>query len=284
MAPYIVIGLLTGASYALLALAFVLVYKGTRIFNLAQGEIGGLGVFVAWELVGKLPVLAAVLIGIVTSAVLALVIEVALVRRLANRVPLAALAAMLGVALVLAYTEEQVFGLNIKTFPSPVGRARLHLGSIVVTAPRLAALVCALAVASGLAIFLRRTRFGLEVQAATSDTALARLSGVRVNRARAVIWMIGGAISALAAILLATVSTFYPLSTTLWLVPALAAALLGGLTSLPGAFVAGLAVGIVESLTIWRTSVGGASDAAILVLLVVGLLLRPQGILSGPAT
>jgi branched-chain amino acid transport system permease protein len=276
--PYLVIGVFTGASYALLAVAFVLVYKGTRIFNLAQGEIGGLGVFVGWELIGKVPVVVAVLAGVAVSAVLGLAIEVGLVRRLANRAPIAALAAMLGVALVLAYGEEQLFGLNIKTFPSPVGTGRINVGSTTITAPRIAALVCAGAVAGGLAIFLRRTRFGLEVDAATSDPALARLSGINVDRARAVVWMLGGAISGLAAILLATVSTFYPLSTTLWLVPALAAALLGGLTSLPGAFVAGLAVGIVESVTIWRTSIGGAADAAILVLLLVGLLLRPHGV------
>lgn len=278
MLPYLVIGIFTGASYALLTVAFVLVYKGTRIFNLAQGEIGGVGVYVAWSLLGTMPVLLASLVGMAAAAALGLVIELGLVRRLVNRTPLAALAAMLGVALVLAYGEEELFGLNVKTFPSPVGLAQVHVGSVLVTAPRIAALVCAAGLALGLAFFLRRTRFGLQVEAATSDPVLARLSGVPVERVRAFVWALGGAVSALAAILLATFSTFYPLSTTLWLVPAMVAALLGGLTSLPGAFVAGLAIGVVESLTVWRTSIGGAADAAMLVLLLVGLLLRPQGV------
>jgi branched-chain amino acid transport system permease protein len=282
--PYLVIGVFTGASYALLAVAFVLVYKGTRIFNLAQGEIGGVGLYVAWSLLGKVPVLVASLAGMAAAAGLGLLVELGLVRRLVNRTSLAALAAMLGVALVLAYGEEQLFGLNVKTFPSPVGMAKLRLGSVLLTAPRIASLVCAVALALGLAFFLRRTRFGLQVEAATSDPALARMSGVPVERVLAFVWALGGAVSALAAILLATVSTFYPLSTTLWLVPAVVAALLGGLTSLPGAFVAGLAIGVVESLTVWRTSIAGAADATMLVLLVVSLLLRPQGVLGGHAT
>jgi branched-chain amino acid transport system permease protein len=284
MLPYLVIGIFTGASYALLAVSFVLIYKGTRIFNLAQGEIGGMGVYIAWTLVGTVPVFLASIIGIAAAAALGLVIEVGLVRRLVNRTPLAALAAMLGVALVLAYGEVRFFGLNVKTFPSPVGLAHVSVGSVLVTAPRIAALVCAAAVAGGLALFLRKTRFGLAVEATTSNAELARLSGVPVERVRAFIWALGGAVSALAAILLATVSTFYPLSTTLWLIPAVVAALLGGLTSLPGAFVGGLAIGVVESLTVWRTSIGGAADATMLVLLLIGLLLRPQGVLGGRAS
>jgi branched-chain amino acid transport system permease protein len=284
MTPYLVTGLLTGASYALLAVAFVLVYKGTRVFNLAEGEIGGFGVYMAWALLDKVPPLLAALVGIAAGAALGVVIEVGVVRRLVNRTPLAALAAMLGVALVLAYSEQHVFGLNVKTFPSPVGLAGFNLGSVVVTAPRLAALIAAAAVAISLALFRRRTRFGLAVEAATSDSALARLSGVNVGRTRIFVWAFAGAVSALAAILIATVSTFYPLSTTLRLVPAIVAALLGGLTSLSGALLAGLCIGVVESLTVWRTSLGGAADGAMLVLLLVVLLWRPQGVLGGRRT
>lgn len=284
MLPYLVTGLLTGASYALLAVAFVLVYKGTRIFNLAEGEIGGFGLYVAWALLGTLPPILASFAGIAAGAALGVLIEVAVVRRLVTRTPLAAMAAMLGVALILAYGEQHVFGLNVKTFQSPVGLAGFNLGSVTVTAPRLAALIAAAVVAISLAIFLKRTRFGLAVEAATSDPALARLSGVNVERTRIFVWAFAGAVSALAAILIATVSTFYPLSTTLRLVPAIVAALLGGLTSLPGALIAGLGIGMVESLTVWRTSIGGAADGALLLLLLVALLWRPQGVLGGRRT
>lgn len=283
MLTYVVIGLFTGAGYALLAAAFVLVYKGTRVFNLALGEIGGAGLYVAWWLLDDLPVLAACAVGVATSALLGAVLELTLVRRLLNRTALAALASMLGVALTLAYVEALVFGMNVKTFPSPVGTGRVTLGSTVVTAPRLALLAAAGLVAAGLGIFLRRTRFGLMVGAATSDAALARVSGVRVERVRAFVWALAGAMSAVAAILLAPVATFFPLSSTVVLVPALAAALLGGLTSLTGAFVAGVGIGVVESLTTRWTSVAGAPDLAVLVLLLVVLLARPGGLLGATA-
>jgi branched-chain amino acid transport system permease protein len=219
----------------------------------------------------------------VASAVTAATVEVALVRRLIDRTPLAALASMLGVALVIAYTEALVFGLNVKTFPSPVGTAHVTIAGTVVAAPRIATLVAAAAVALALATFLRRTRAGLMVEAATSDAALARLSGVRVERMRALVWAMAGAMAGLGAILLAPVATFFPLSNTIVLVPALAAALLGGLTSLPGAFVAAIGVGVVGSLTTTWTSVAGVPDAAVLALLLVGLLVRPQGIFGARA-
>jgi branched-chain amino acid transport system permease protein len=116
------------------------------------------------------------------------------------------------------------------------------------------------------------------VWAATSDPSLARLSGIGVDRMRAFIWTLGGALSGTTAILLAVVYTFHPLSNTLILVRALAAALLGGLTSITGAFFGGLAIGVLEALVISRTSVGGVVDAAIVGLILVMLLVRPGGI------
>lgn len=282
MIAYLVIGVFTGAAYALLALGFVLVYKGTRIFNLAQGEMGAVGVYVAWTLIDRmhLAVVPAAIVGIVVAAIVGLVLERLLVRRLVDRTPLAALAATLGAGLTLAYLEALIWGYNIKTFPSPFGRHIWRFGSIVVTAPRVASLVVAAAIAIGMAVFLKRTRFGLAVRAATSDQILARLSGVGVDRTRVFVWVLGGALSGVSAILLATVYTFHPLSNTLVLVRALAAALLGGLTSLSGAFVGGLVIGIVESLVISRTGIGGVVDGAIFAVILLTLLVRPGGLLG----
>lgn len=277
MVAYLVIGLLTGAAYALMAVGFVLVYKGTRIFNLAHGEIGAFGLYVAWTLSGRIPVGAAAVVGVLAAAALGLGLERTLVRRLVDRTPLAALASTLGAGLVLAYLEVTIWGVNIKTFASPFGSGSFRLGSVTVTAPRLASLVAAGVVALGLALFFRRTRFGLAVWASTSDQSLARLSGVAVERARAFVWILGGALSGVAAILLASVYTFHPLSNTLMLVRAMAAALLGGLVSIPGAFAGGIAVGVVESLVISQTAIGGMVDAAIFVLILGTLLLRPGG-------
>ena len=283
MISYLVIGLLSGAAYAVVAVSFVLVYKGTRVFNLAQGEIGGVGLYVAWALLDRytgVPVIVAALAGMAVSTVVALAVERGLVRRLVDRSPLSALASTLGVALTLAYMESLIWGMNIKTFPSPVGMGRFALGSVTLTAPRIAGLVLAVGAPVGLVLFLRRTRFGLAVWASTSDQVLARLSGVGVGRARSFVWALAGALSGLAAILLASVFTFHPFSNTLILVRAMAAALLGGLTSIQGALLGGLAVGVVESLVMSRTGVAGSADAAIFVLILGTLLFRPAGLMG----
>jgi branched-subunit amino acid ABC-type transport system permease component len=283
MVTYLTIGLLSGAVYGLMAMGFVLVYKGSRIFNLAAGEIGGVGLYIAWDFRNSLPAPVIALIGVAVAAAVGVVMERVLVRRVVDRAPLAGVAMTLGAALTFAYAEALIWGLNVKTFPSPVGTARVHLGSVVTTTPRIAAVIAAGAVAVGLGVFLRRTRFGLAMRASTSDTVLARISGVKVNQARAATWAIAGALSGLSAILLAPVSTFSPLSNTLILVRALAAALLGGLTSLSGALAGGLAVGVVESLVISQTHYPGAPDVAILALILVTLLVKPEGLLGETA-
>jgi branched-chain amino acid transport system permease protein len=280
VSDYLVTGVLSGAAYGLLAMGFVLVYKGTRVFNLAHGEIGGIGVYVAWSRLGVLPVAAAALTGVAVAAALAVAVEVVLIRRLTDTSAMSGLAVTLGVALSLAYAEALLWGYNVKTFPSPVGTGTVRVGSSIVTAPRLAALVAAVAAVLGLELFLHRTRFGLAMRAATSDDALARLSGVAVHRARAAAWAIGGALSGISAVLLAPVFTFHPLSNSLILARVLAAALLGGVTSLPGALAGGLAVGLAESLVVSQMSEPGMVDGVIFLMILVTLLARPEGLLG----
>src|SRR5207248_3564930 len=181
----IINGILSGSAYSLIAVGFVMVYKGSRIFNLAHAEIGAFGLFIAWYLQQhKMPVLIAFVIGIVVSTLVAIVVERTLVRRLVDRTPLAAVACTLGVAFVLAYAEVLRYGANVKTFPPPFGTSSFQLGGATVTVSRLMSLVFAAAVALGLAAFLKGTKFGLEVTAAVSDKTLARLSGIRVTRTR----------------------------------------------------------------------------------------------------
>lgn len=279
MSGYLVNGLLTGAAYGLFAMGFVVVFKGTRVFNLAHGEIGGAGLYASWWLLGTVPVLIASAIGIVAAASLGLLVERFLVRRIPDANPLTGVAVTLGFGLTLAYGEVQMFGYNVKTFPSPVGTGHLALGSVIVTAPRIAALVAAFTAAGAIALLLRRTRVGLAMRATTSDPRLARLSGISVDRARGAAWAIGGALSALSAILLASVLTFHPLSNTLLLVRALAAALIGGLTNITGALIGGLTVGVLEAVVISRFNTPGLVDLAVFALILGTLLIRPEGLL-----
>src|SRR5438309_1241960 len=221
-------GILSGSAYSLIAVGFVMVYKGSRIFNLAHAEIGAFGLFIAWYLQKHgVPVLIAFVIGIIVATLTAIIVERTLVRRLVDRSPLAALACTLGVAFMLASYEFVQFGVNIKTFPPPFGTFSFNVGNLTVTSSRIMIFVFASAVAVGLAIFLKGTKFGLEVTAAVSDKTLARLSGIRVDRTRMFVWALGGATSGMAAVMIASsVGTFSPLSTTLVLIRALVASLL----------------------------------------------------------
>jgi branched-subunit amino acid ABC-type transport system permease component len=278
----IIDGLLTGSAYSLIAVGFVMVYKGSRIFNLAHGEIGAFGLYMAYALNKHgVPVLISFIAGIIIAAGVAVIIERILIRRLVDRSPLAAVACTLGVAFVLAYYEVLQFGAKLLVFPPPFGTFSFHIGGLTVTSSRVMELVFAAGVAVGLALFLKRTKFGLEVTAAVSDKTLARLSGIRVDRTRMFVWALGGATSGIAAMLIGSVNTFTPLSTTLVLIRGLTAALLGGLTSITGALVGGLIIGVVESVVLAHTTVVGADYTAVFVVLLFALLLRPQGIFGG---
>lgn len=278
MTSYLFTGILSGAAYGLLAMGFVLIYRGTRVFNLAQGELGAVGLYVAWSLLGVLPTAVAAVAGVIVAALTGLVMERVLIRRIVDQAPLAGVAVTLGAGLTLAYTEARLWGLNVKTFPSPVGTWSVSLGSFTATAPRVVALVAAVGAVILLGLLLHRTRFGLATRAATADHSLARVSGIDVNRVRAATWAIAGALSGISALLLAPVVTFFPLSNTLVLVRALAAALLGGLTSLTGALVGGLVIGILEGVVVSQTATPGVVDAAIFVTILATLLFRPQGL------
>src|SRR5437660_11700938 len=164
----IINGILSGSAYGLIAVGFVMIYKGSRIFNLAHGEIGGFGLYIAWDLQHnhKVPVLIAFVAGIIVATLVAIIVERTLVRRLVDRSPLAAVAATLGVAFVLAYYEVLQYGVNLQTFPPPFGNFSFQIGGLSVRCSRPISLIIAGVVAIGPALLLKRTRFVLAVPAA----------------------------------------------------------------------------------------------------------------------
>lgn len=280
MLGYILIGLASGAAYALMGVGIVLVYKGSKVLSFAQGEIGAFGMFVAWTLHDRgLPVPVAALFGVAVAGLLGVVIERFAIRPLEGRPPLAGTVLTLGIALALTYTEGTVWGFNIKSFPSSVGSATFSFGGAVLSANNLAALGLAGATALAMYLFFSRTRFGLAVLAATADPNVARVLGVPVARVYRFSWGIGGALSGLAAmILVPQFGALVPFYQTLFLIRALAGAIIGGLDSVQGAIVGGLLVGVVESLTRGYTNLGGITDAVVFAVILVTLVARPRGL------
>ncbi|MFN8036830.1 MAG: branched-chain amino acid ABC transporter permease [Acidimicrobiia bacterium] len=292
MLGQVLIGLLSGAAYALVAVGVVLIYKSTRALSLAQGEIGAFGYFYAlrwaalgmpltdWHPTGLWMLIVAAVIGMILGAV----VERVIMRPLIRRPPLDAVIATLGVALFLALLEKQIFGTDITNTPSAVGSWSLTVADVTLDASRVVALGLTVAVAFAAFLFLSRSRFGLAVRATTGNPSVARLMGIPVNRVYRFAWMTAGALAGAAAALLGPAfGGIQPFTMTQYGLRALAGAVIGGLDSIWGAIVGCLLVGVVEGVTKSQFTTQGADQLAVLLLVIGTLVLRPQGLLGAEA-
>lgn len=283
MAQAIISGLANGGIYALLAVGIVLVYKGSRVLNFAQGELGTLGLFITWgltEVVGW-PWFAGAAVAVAAVVLVSLIFERLVVRGMANAPRVSVAVATIGLLLFLIAFEFKVWGPSPQILPPPIEGLGIQIANFYVSPTQLLALAVAAVMGAALAAFLTKTDFGLGVLAASQDATATRLVGVRINRVSAFTWGIAGAISVVAAVLIEpTIGIFAPGFMTGLFVRALAAALLGGLTSLPGAFAGGLAVGVIEAVVgkqFVQSTFPGIQSVAVLIVIVVILLVRPQG-------
>ncbi|MHB8670957.1 MAG: branched-chain amino acid ABC transporter permease [Acidimicrobiales bacterium] len=283
-AQNLVLGLVDGGIYALLAVGIVLVYRGSRVLNFAQGEIGTLGLFVAWYLTTEqgLPWIVGAAGCVIVATAIGLVFERLIVRPMADSSRLSVAVATVGLLLLLLALGFRLFGESPRSVRGPTAGRGVVLASVVVSPTQMVALVVTLTVAIALAVLLRRTDFGLGVLAAAEDPVAIRLVGVPLSQVSAFTWGAGAAISALAVLLIEpTIGVFTPGFASELFVKGLAAALIGGLSSLPGAFVGGLVVGLVEaevtsaSLT---SSLPGIPTLAVFALILTVLLVRPRGL------
>lgn len=284
MGQTLISGLANGGIYALLAVGIVLVYKGSRVLNFAQGEMGTFGLFVAWWLIETkdLPWLAGAVGAVLVVAVLGLLFERIVVRNMAHASRVTVAVATIGLLLFLFALELKIFGPSPRILEPPIAGLGLQVAGFFVSPTQILALLTAIGLGLALAAFLKRTDFGLGVLAASQDAAATRLVGVPLARVSAFTWMIAGVVSALAALLIEpTIGVFAAGFMTGLFVRALAAALLGGLTSLPGAFIGGVAVGVIEAVIgqqFVQSTFPGVQSVGVMLVIVVVLLLRPAGL------
>jgi branched-chain amino acid transport system permease protein len=283
----VVLGIVSGSLYALIALGVTLVYKCSKVLNFAQVEIGTLALYWTWwisERHGE-PWALGALAAIAFAVAVSLGFERLVVRPMfgASRVSLAV--ATIGLLALLIGIEEALFAGTIEELPSPLGGRGLTVAGVVVSPVAGLSLAVSVAVALVLAAFLRGTDFGLGVLATADDPEAARLMGVSRAKVSAFTWATAGALSAVAALLLEpSIGALAPgvFSGGLFL-GGFTAALVGGLTSLPGAFVGGLVVGVVEAEVKAHLVFAAApslQDLAMLLVVTLVLLLRPEGLLG----
>lgn len=289
MGQVLVIGIVEGTLFGLLAVAITLVHRGSGAINFALGEIGTLSLYAAWWLSVDhgLPWVFGAAGALAVGAGVSIAFERLVVRPIASDNPMAIVVATVGLLSFLLALEFQIFGESPREVPVPVRGLGVRIAGVNVSPTQLLSIVVVAAVAIGLGQFLRRTDLGLGVLAAAQDRDATRLVGVPVRRVTAFVWGVGGALAALAALFVApTVGVLSPgFASTHLFVVALIAAVIGGLSSLPGAFVGGLAIGVMKSAVLRVFVDSPLPGKEYVVYLAIGLLvllLRPSGILGAP--
>ena len=286
LAEILVSGVVVGSIYGLIGLGIVLVYKGSRVLNFAQPEVGTFALFITWQMVewGQ-PWIVGAAAGVLVAALLSLAFERLVVARMTDAPRLTVAVATVGLTLLLLGLEIKIWPGALKVLAAPISGEARDVFGVNVSPTQLVALGMVALLGLGLGEFLRCTDFGLGVVAAAQDPLAVRLVGVRLSRVSMFTWTSAGVLAAIAALLIQpTISTFAPgFMVTAVFVPALAAALLGGMRSLPGTFVGGLVIGVLDQgmqrAFIQTSAVPGAEIIAIYVVILAILLLRPQGLL-----
>ena len=279
----LVLGCVSGAVTGLLAVGLVLVYRTTRVVNFAYGAMGGLpaslgielylGRGVPWPLAALLAVASGVLIGVAVERIV--------IRRFATASRLVLTVATIGLAQVLGGAEMLVpvlFGRSplVPAFPTPLTRLQVDIRPLVLTGNDLLIVAVVPAVLAVLSWFLLRTDEGRAVRAIAENTERALLLGIPVRRLSTLVWAIVGGLAALTVVLRAPGQglTIDAAAGPAVLLPALAAAVVAGMGSLPAAFGAGVALGVFDQIVRWNTSQQAVTTVVFCAVILVALLVR----------
>ena len=301
LAQQLIVGLSLGATYALIALGYTMVYGVLRLINFAHGDVYMVGAVVGWYLSNWLlragwPVgwtLCAVFTGSVAAcAILGFVIEYFAYRPLRNRPRLVLLITAIGVSLLLEnlFQLPFLFGPTPRAYPQGIKDALsapiAHTGSLGLTRMDLFSLGISLALMALLSFVVLRTRTGLALRAVSFRFDTSMLMGINTNRIIAFTFMFGSGLAAVAGVLDGIRYNVQPLMGILPGLKAFIAAVLGGIGSVPGAVLGGLILGLVEVLlkgVLLRGTSAGYADAGAFLILILILLIKPSGLLGRTA-
>lgn len=276
-------GLSRGAVYAAFALALVLIWRGTRIVNFAQGVFAVVTSYVAYSVAGAtgsywVGFAAALAAGLVLGAVA----ERVVMRRVAQAPPLNAVIVALGLILLVQGVLGMVYGNQYLPFPAPFSRVAMTVAGVpLLSRYDLFVFGTVLLLMLGLAVLFTRTSTGLRMRAAAFAPDVSRLLGVSVGRTLTLGWALAALVGALAGMLvIPTGLGLHPTAMDAVFVSAFTSAVVGGLDSPAGAVVGGLVVGLVLSYVAGYAG-SASTPVVVLALLVVVLLVRPGGLFAG---
>ena len=280
---YLVSGISLGSIYAIIALGYTMVYGIAKMLNFAHGDVimvGGYISFLAATNLG-LPVLLSVLVAMAFCTVLGIVIEGLAYRPLRSAPSLAVLITAIGVSYFLQNAALLIFGANPKAYtPVVSGTLKLFGGQLSISYVSIVTVVACIVIMLALTAFTGRTRMGKAMRACSEDKGAAQLMGINVNRTISLTFAIGSALAAVAGALLCSFSpTLMPTTGSMPGIKAFTAAVFGGIGSIPGAFIGGILLGVIESLGRAYISTQ-LSNSIVFAVLIIILLVRPAGLLG----
>lgn len=285
---YLINGISLGSVYAIIALGYTMVYGIARMLNFAHGDIimvGGFTVFTIVTTMGGSPVVG-ILASVVVCTVLGVTIERVAYRPLRDASPLAVLITAIGVSYLLQNVALLIFGSNARQFTSVITVPALKLagGKLSISSVTIVTILSCIVIMAALMTFINKTKMGQAMLAVSEDRGAATLMGINVNRTISVTFAIGFALAAVAGVLLCSAyPSLSPYTGSMPGIKAFVAAVFGGIGSIPGAFIGGILLGIIENLAKAYIS-SQLSDAIVFSVLIIVLLVRPTGILGKKMT
>ena len=282
---YLINGVSLGSVYAIIALGYTMVYGIAKMLNFAHGDVIMIGAYVALMSMTQagLSPITSVLISVVVCTVLGVVIERIAYKPLRNAgSPLAVLITAIGVSYLLQNLALLIFGANAQSFPSAVhwGGISLAGGSLKITGETIVTIMACIVIMVVLMLFIQKSKAGQAMRAVSEDKGAAQLMGINVNGTIALTFAIGSALAAIAGVLLCSAyPSLTPYTGSMPGIKAFVAAVFGGIGSIPGAFIGGILLGVIEIFG--RAYISSQmADAIVFAVLIIVLLVKPAGLLG----
>lgn len=281
---YLITGISLGSVYAIIALGYTMVYGIAKMLNFAHGDVIMVGSYIAFLAVGAmgLPPILAVILAVVACTTLGITIEKIAYKPLRTASPLAVLITAIGVSYFLQNMALLIFGANTKMFTSLISIDAINIGdgTVVVTGETLVTILACICIMVCLTLFINKTKAGQAMLAVSEDKGAAELMGINVNGTISLTFAIGSALAAIAGVLLCSAyPTLTPYTGSMPGIKAFVAAVFGGIGSIPGAFIGGILLGVIENMSKAYIS-SQLSDAIVFSVLIIVLLVKPTGILG----
>lgn len=287
MLEQLINGLTQGSVYALLALGFTMIFGTLRMVTFAHGEVYMVGAYVGFLTVKLLypNLLLALGTAVVATALTGVVIEILAFRYLRDAPHAASLLVTIGISICLVNLAQLIMGPETLSLPYPLLNRldywEMEIGGVYISFLQMAVLVVTVALMGVLYFFINKTKWGMVIRATAQDYEAAYAMGVNINRVFTLAFAIGSMLGGVAGVLVGLYyNLFYPTMGGLYGLKAFSASVVGGLTSLPGAVVSGLLIGVVETFSVQF----GAADMRHIIsflFMIIVLIFRPGGLFSG---